>query len=166
MRAFLCEDLKGCTSRLFTRETFDHFLVRDASLQTFCRFTVEGRTDRDWYPKETLEEERIEDYTAWSSLRPVFFSLIRGSRLPRFFRITFRLPPEETEEFLKPFGFTETEAAASGLMMNVKYEAGKLSAVSAVSVSRFPPDKEMERAWDSQVQQWFRENGIAVRAEE
>ena len=104
MRAFQCEDLKTFTRELFTRERFDSFLVREASFVTFCRFSVDGKSERDWYTEEELEEERVEDYTSWGKLRPVCFQLIRGSRTPLKFQLSFRLPPAESERLAESCG--------------------------------------------------------------
>ncbi len=111
MRAFRAEDLRSFTQALFTKDSFDDFLLREAEFRTFCVFSVNGRSERDWYTEEELEEERIEEYTAWRKLRPLCFQLIRGKKIPGAFHITFRLSPAGAEGFLRELRQGEDRAA-------------------------------------------------------
>ena len=43
MVALRMEDLKGFTAGLFMGELFDGWLVREAEIVTFNRFTIDGR---------------------------------------------------------------------------------------------------------------------------
>ena len=165
MRAFQCEDLKTFTRELFTRERFDSFLVREASFVTFCRFSVDGKSERDWYTEEELEEERVEDYTSWGKLRPVCFQLIRGSRTPLKFQLSFRLPPAESERLAESCGITGTAAETAGFYVNIRFEEGKLRCFTAAALSQFFPDKRAERAWDDRVWEWFQRAGLSMREE-
>ena len=46
MVALRMEDLKGFTAGLFMGELFDGWLVREAEIVTFNRFTIDGRIRR------------------------------------------------------------------------------------------------------------------------
>ena len=164
MKAYKAEDLRSFTQALFTRDTFDRFLVLEAEFRTYCLFSVRGNTERGWYTDEELEAEQVEDYTSWRKLRPVSFSLIRGTRTPVSFRITFRLPPAEEEDLLRESSGGITSEELGGFFLNVKYEDGKLLCFTASSVRRFPPDRVLEEAWDSSAERFFREHGLAVSA--
>ena len=80
MKAYKAEDLRSFTQALFTRDSFDRFLVLEAEFRTCCLFSVRGNTERSWYTDEELEAEQVEDYTSWKKLRPVCFGLIRGRK--------------------------------------------------------------------------------------
>ena len=164
MKAYKAEDLRSFTQALFTRDSFDPFLVLEAEFRTYCLFSVRGNTERGWYTDEELETEQVEDYTSWKKLRPVCFSLIRGRKTPASFRITFRLPPAEEEELLQESSGGVRREELGGFFLNVKYEDGKLLCVSASSVNRFPPDRVLEEAWDRRAERFFREHGLAVSA--
>ena len=73
MVSFRIEDKKKFTSELFLGEMFDHFLVREASFTTFVTFAVDGRTRQSYYSEQELEAGQIEDYAAWSLLKPFGF---------------------------------------------------------------------------------------------
>lgn len=169
MRAFRAEDLRSFTQALFTKDSFDDFLLREAEFRTFCVFSVNGKSERDWYTEEELEEERIEEYTAWRKLRPLCFQLIRGKKIPGAFHITFRLSPAGAEGFLRELRQGEDRAAVApdadrigAFFLNLRFEAGALRCVSAAALNSFPPDRVTEDAWDNWVQAFFQENGIAV----
>ena len=90
MVALRIEDMKVFTKKLFIGETFDRFLVREASIVTFNSFTIDGRVRQGYYSEEELEAGKIENYSSWKTLRPFCFSLIKGSKLPESFAIIFK----------------------------------------------------------------------------
>ena len=59
MVAFEADDLKAFTAGLFMQDTFDGFLLQEASVTTFCTFSVDGRTSHGFFSDEELEEEKI-----------------------------------------------------------------------------------------------------------
>lgn len=162
MKAYKAEDLRISTQALFTRDTFDGFLLCDAQVKTFCTFSISGRTERSWYSDEELEAEKIENFAAWGKIRPFMFSLIRGSRIPESFRITLRLAPETAEQFLREAGRELPEEEAGGFFLNFRFEEGTLTCVSAASINLFPPDRVLEESFDRWTAEFFRSRGIAV----
>ncbi len=162
MKAYRAEDLRAFTQALFVGAVFDDFLVIEAEFRTFCTFSLRGNTERGWYTDEELEAERVEEYTSWKKLRPVCFGLIRGKRTPGSFRITLRLPPGKEESFLAEEAPSVRPEDLGGLFLNLRFEEGKLSCISAASMNVFPPVRSLETAWDRRTQEFFRTNGIAV----
>ena len=161
MKAYRAEDLRGATQALFTRDTFDEFLLSEAQVKTFCTFSVSGKTERGWYAEEELSRGEIGDSAPWRKIRPFLFSLIRGSRVPESFRITLKLAPAAAEQFLRESGETAGEKNG-GFFLNFRYEEGGLTCVSAASLSSFPPDRTLEEAFDRWTAEFFRSHGIAV----
>ena len=97
MVALKIEEQKAFTAGLFIGEIFDKFLVREAEIVTYNQFTIDGKVRQGYFSKEELEENRIEEYSSWKTLKPVCYSLIKGKRLPESFRIVFQCPhPPET----------------------------------------------------------------------
>lgn len=101
MVALRMEDLKGFTAGLFMGELFDGWLVREAEIVTFNRFTIDGRIRQGYYSDWELEQNRIKDLSSWKMIKPFCYSLIKGKKLPESFHITLQLPPAQTEDFLK-----------------------------------------------------------------
>ena len=153
-------DIKQFTKHLFIGDTFDWFLVREASIVTFNAFSIDGRIRQGYYSDEELEEGQIETCSSWGMLRPFCFSLIRGSKLPESFSIVFKLPPCQLERFLAERCSSWRPEQVDGLFLNIRYEDHALTCTSGVSLSQFSLDKTLEREWDDMVGQLLRKKGI------
>lgn len=82
MVALKVEDVRSFTSKLFVKEDFDRFLVKEINIITYNSFTIDGHVRQGYYTQEELEENRIEDFSSWKMLRPLCFSLIKGKNFP------------------------------------------------------------------------------------
>ena len=136
MVAMKIEDIRQFTTKLFLREVFDRFLVREAVIVTFNTFRMDGHIRKGYYTREELEEHPVEDLSAWSVLRPICFSLIRGKKLPESFQITLQLAPEDVEQFLKNNQLAFTPEQIQGLYLNIRYEEGTLHCITGTSLQR------------------------------
>ena len=83
MVALKVEDVRSFTSKLFVKEDFDRFLVKEINIITYNSFTIDGHVRQGYYTQEELEENRIEDFSSWKMLRPLCFSLIKGKKTSR-----------------------------------------------------------------------------------
>lgn len=160
MKGFRAEELRCFTKALFVGTCFDSFLLQEARFSTFCTISIDGASERAWYTDEELEEERVEEYVAWKKLRPLCFGLIRGKKIPRSFRLTLRLPPEEAEKLLPP-GRDGGESGGS-FFLNLRFEKSELHCVSLASFQSFPPDRAAEERWDAWLRDFFQKNRLAV----
>ena len=139
MIALKIEDLKSFTAQLFVGETFDGWLVREASIVTFNSFTIDGHIRQGYYSEEELEANRVEEFSSWKMLRPICYSLIKGKRLPESFQITLQLSPEENEKFLR----------------RVKPDF-PVEQLAALYLKVFTLDKQIEHEWDDTVRRYFK----------
>lgn len=154
------EDVKTFTSLLFVRETFDRYLVREAQIVTFNSFTIDGRVRHGYYTDVELEENRIEEYSAWKTLRPVCFSLIKGKKLPGSFQIVLQLCPADVEQFLRECQLGFRVEQIKGLYLNIRYEDGNLRCVTGTSIDFFTLDKSLDMEWDEAVRLFFKDHSI------
>ncbi len=156
MIALKIEDTKSFTAQLFMGETFDNWLVREATIVTFNSFHIDGRIHQGYYSEEELESNHIEELSSWKTLRPFCYQLIKGKRLPESFQITMQLTPRENEKFLqrvKP-DFPSEQLAA--LYLNIRYDNHVLSCVTGTSLKVFTLDKQIEHEWDETVRKYFK----------
>lgn len=160
MVALKMEDLKGFTSKLFVGDTFDGWLVREASVTTFNTFTIDGRVRHGYYTDVELEENKIEEFSAWKAIRPICFTLIKGKKLPGSFQITLQLPPDAVERFLTGTGLDYRTDQVGGLYLNIRYEEGILHCVTGTSLKIFTLDKQLEIEWDEAVKRFLKKNLI------
>ena len=162
MKALKAEDLRAFTQALFLGTVFDRFLLREAEFRTFCTFSVNGAVENGWYSEEELESERVEEYTSWEKLRPLCFSLIRGKRTPIAFRLDMKLTPGDAEKLVGSV-HPGSRDDSGGFFLNLRFEDGALTVISACAQNTFPPDRALEHAWDEWVQAFFRHHGLAFR---
>lgn len=160
MVALQISDIKAFTKKLFLGETFDWFLVKEATIVTFNTFTIDGAVRHGYYSDEELEAGRIEQYSAWKVLRPFCFSLIKGNKLPESFSIILRLPPDQTERFLKERCASWTPEQVGGLYLNIRYEEHVLSCITGVALNQFTMDKTLEREWDDMIRAFLKKQQI------
>ena len=80
MIALKVEDVKTFTSKLFLKEDFDSFLVKEVNIVTYNNFSIDGHIRQGYYTDEELEENQIEFFSSWKVLRPVCFSLTKSCR--------------------------------------------------------------------------------------
>ena len=65
-------------SGLFSRNTFDSFLLAEGTLQTAVTWTVDGKVQKDFFEKEIRDDPALlpYDHVAWSEIRPSLRELI------------------------------------------------------------------------------------------
>lgn len=161
MVALKIEDAKAFTNGLFVGNLFDAFLLREAEITTYNRFTIDGRISRGYYSEEERAEKGLEDYSFWSTIRPICFSLVKGKRLPESFRLVFQLDREKTAAFINSRVAGIQPEQVNGLYINVHFENKELKCVSGTSLKIFTLDKILENEWDEWVKRFLKENKVA-----
>lgn len=160
MVALKIEEQKNFTAGLFLGELFDRFLVREVNITTFNSFTIDGRVCQGYYSDEELEQNQIEEFSAWKTIKPFCFSLIKGKRLPESFRIVFLLSPNGKEKFVESRVPGLQPDAVGGLYLNVHYDNNEMTVITGTSMNLFTLDKTLEREWDESVKQFLKRHGI------
>ena len=160
MIALTLPELKTATSCIFTKKTFDYFLVKEITIATSNTFHVDGRLHPDYYTDEEKELLRDPVYADWKSLRPFCFQLIKGKKLPQSFRLVFQLSASNIEKFLNQYHLTCQVSDIGGLYLHFRYENHILSVVSGTSLNFFTLDKVVDTAWDEMVKRILKQAGI------
>lgn len=160
MIALKVEDVRTFTSKLFIKEDFDRFLVKEIEIVTYNRFTIDGHIRQGYFGEEELQERRIEEFSSWKMLRPLCFDLIKGKKLPGSFRIVLQLGPGDVEAFARTSGAGFSQNQIQGLYLNIRYEEGSLYCVTGTSLNVFTLDKTLETEWDRSVEQFMGEHEI------
>ena len=73
MTAFQIEDIRGFTSQLFVKETFDSFLLKEAKVVTYNSFSIDGRIRHGFFTEEEREENRKEKNPYGRPTGPISF---------------------------------------------------------------------------------------------
>jgi len=166
MTALQVEDIRLFTQSLFIGTMFDGFLMKEADIITFNAFHIDGRVRPGYYTEEELEEKKIGALSAWKTVKPVCFSLIKGKKLPESFQIVLQLGKEQEEQFVQQRQLGIQAEQIGGLFLNIRYEAGKLYCVTGISIPFFTLDKSLDTEWDEAVKLFFKEKKIPYSAGE
>lgn len=160
MVALKVEDVRAFTSKLFVKEDFDRFLVKEIHIVTFNSFTIDGHINQGYYSDEEVKEDGALPFSTWKMLKPICFSLVKGKKLPVSFRIILSLAPGDVEKFACGLGTGISPDQIQGLYLNIRYEDGALYCVTGTSVDFFTLDKTLETEWDNTVKNLMRSHGI------
>lgn len=160
MVALKVEDVKTFTSKLFVKEDFDGFLVKEINIATFNSFTIDGHIRQGYYSQEEMQENHIGDFSSWKILKPICFSLIKGRKLPGSFHIVLMLPSTDVDKFASNSGTGINGEQIQGLYLNIRYEDGALYCITGTSLNFFTLDKTLETEWDKAVKHFMRSHEI------
>lgn len=157
MIAITIKNLKNFMNHLLISDTFDHFLVSEATITTFASFTIDGTLHPDFYEPEKAEELRSleQKQIFWSDIRPYCFSIIKGRRTPLSFRIILQLPKEEVEALVAKSGMSIASKDVSGLFLNCQFNGETLTLTTGSSLRLFTMDKSLDHAFDKRIQEFL-----------
>lgn len=155
-------DIKDFMNKLLRTETFDHFLLQEASITGHISYLLDGHLDMNFYAKEELEELELTGlaFTPFSMVRTQCYDLIKGKRTPTSFRFVFLLSPQNLERTLAQTASGLTPADITAVYLNLKYQNKQLTATTGVSYRTFIPDKSFEYEWDALIKKFLKNNLI------
>ena len=104
MLALTILDIRPFMSAFLIGPLFDRFRLAEARITTFCTYSIDGRLERSFFggPDEeaaqpgTGEEDGMEVYVSWKTMKSHCFDMIRGRRTPLAFRFTLDFPSIRT----------------------------------------------------------------------
>ncbi len=162
MRSYQIQDIRDFMKKLLIADTFDTFLLSEASITTFATFQIDGSFHTDYLNSDETAQLGAEQsgYTLWRRIRPFFFELTKGKHTPLHFHIVFRLAPHNVAKLLAQSGLPFSEEDVTGLFLNIRYDGKELNCTSGTSLRFFSLDKSLEHAWDSMLEKFFRQKEI------
>lgn len=153
-------DIKKFMNCLLVKDTFDKFLLEEASITTYNTFTIDGHIQSDYYSTEEIDTLPDKTLSTWEAIKPYCFNLIKGNKLPLRFKIVLKASASYTEKVLNenPCGLLLKDVG--GLYINIRYDSHRsltgeetstasLDCISMASLNIFSMDKTLEKAWDN-----------------
>ncbi|MBR4025987.1 MAG: hypothetical protein IKJ01_00330 [Lachnospiraceae bacterium] len=155
-------EIKNFMNTLLRTETFDKFLLQEATITNAVTYTINGQLTKDFYTNEELKTLHLMDcrFLPFSMLRKNCFDLIKGKRTPHSFRFVFLLSPEHLKKTVTAIGSNYTTDDISAIYMNLKYENHTLHLTTGVSYRIFSMDKTLENEWDKMVMKFLKQHGL------
>ena len=158
MIALQITELKSFMGKLLATNTFDDFLLQEATLQMGIGYVIDGHINEAFYQNEEDRETERLPFITYSEVRGTLFDLIKGKRTPLGFQVLLQLPPKKCN-LLFPEGL-QTHLI-KGLVMNIRYDGSKALVTSGISYSSFSLDKAPELIWDEAMMTFLRSAGIS-----
>lgn len=150
-------DIKGFTSLLLVKDTFEQMELWEGTIKTHSAFIIDGTKNMPYFTD--TDEEPESSYNTWERLRPVCYEIIKGRHLPTYFKFVFRLDEKRTADIVSQTpGFKPEDV--TGLFLNIKYENNTLSLTTGTSLSFFTLDKSLEQTFDRFVCSFLTEHAI------
>lgn len=163
MIALNLSEIKDFMNKLLCTDTFDNFLLREATISGSCMWDVDGNINVDFFSAEELAEHGLEglSYMPFSHVRTQCFDLIKGKRTPSYFKFVFLLSPANLARTLEQTHSSFTPDDITGMFINLKFQQGKLLLTTGISYRIFSVDKSLEQEWDSLVKRFLKNHEIA-----
>ena len=157
MISYSVEDVKLFMNHLLRSPLFDDWELREAKLNTLCRYTINGSINTAFLSDEE-KESREHSYLLWEEIRTNMNHLIKGKRPPSLFHVVLAYPLSKIQDI-------QTDAIES-LLLNIHFENGILTLITGTSLKTFSMDRSYEQFWDQFVPQFFSQNGILIQKSE
>ena len=153
MIALKITNVKQFMGKLLVSEAFDSFLLEEASISTYNTFLIDGHQNRDFYTSEEWDDKEIRpfDFTTWKQIRPICYSLIKGTKTPSAFKFILHLMPDYLASILKEQDTTVTPQQIKALVLTVKYDGTTLTLITGTAFHTFIMDKSVDVLWDNAV---------------
>ena len=156
-------EVKPFMAKLLANTIFDPFLLRDMEIQTLTNFHVTGQFNETFFTKEELEERGENQFILWSDIKPIAFSIIKGTKTPLSLKIVFQLPKDRSEDLIGKLSGKLRMEDIGGLYLNIRFEKGELHIITGTAIKTFTLDKTLEQEWDMEVKNLLKQQGIGFQ---
>lgn len=162
MIALQLVDIKDFMNKLLGTDLFDHFLLPEATINTYVNHTIDGHLNPDFFHPEDEQYDLLSQTAIcpFSLLRPTCFQLIKGTHTPLAFKFVFQLSPENQKRTIEKSGCNFKPEDISGMFLNIKFQDQKLTCTTGISYKIFSMDKSLEQEWDRLIRVFFKNNKI------
>ena len=159
MIALQITELKPFMARLLGSNTFDDFLIQEATLQMGISYVIDGHINEAFYQTgdETDVRKDMLPFISYGEVRSTLFDLIKGKRTPLGFQVVLQLSPKRCA-MLFPAGLDAH--LIKGLLMNIRFDGSRAMITSGISYFSFSLDKAPELIWDEALMNFLKNAGI------
>ncbi|MCF0145198.1 MAG: hypothetical protein HUJ73_01285 [Eubacterium sp.] len=150
--------IKDFMNKLLLTDTFDRFLVSEASITTFTTFHIDGQLHREFFDEEKAEDPQVtcRSLVSWGEIRNFCLSVIKGKRSPISFKLIFQLPAAEMDLLLARAGTSMQQEDIFGVFFNCQFHNDTLTITTGTSLRVFTMDRSLDHAWDEMLSEFLR----------
>lgn len=162
MLAMQITAMKPFMNQLLAGDTFDIFLLEEATVSTANTYTINGHINVDFYPVSERTPDRIPyELQPWSELKGLCYNLIKGRHTPLYFKFVFQLKPEQTKALLEKENLKPALLPLKSLVLTIKYDGGKAVLTTGTSYETFVMDKTADVVWDRNLAKYLSMKNIS-----
>ncbi len=162
MTSYKVTDIRQCMNELLVKDTFDFFLLQEATVKTFAVFNIDGHRVDEFYSPEESETIEAEDFlVAYENLRSHIYDVIKGKKTPVGFQIILSLPKRIIRQIIESEELN-FDADSVSLVIIFRYVSSELTITTGISFREFIMDKSLESAFDKWVYTFLNATGINV----
>lgn len=152
-------DVKKFTKCIFIDSVFDNFCTWSVLIDTFNKFNIDGRINKEWYTSEE-RDTLVDDYSKWADIKKYAYEIIKGNRVPISFKVVLLLSKENTFNMLKKYSYQISMADVDGFFVNIIYENNEIHIITGISYKTFILDKTIDKEWDNSIKVFLNKNDI------
>lgn len=171
MTSYQITNKKDFMGKLLASDCFSSFLLKEAGIHSYVPFTIDGHINRDFFEHDKEEAELSSatdpqseyiqwEYIPWERIRPACFNLIKGKHAPTSFWFVLYLKPEAMEALFVKEELSLENLLIRNLILNIRFDNGKLCLTTAVDYSGFSMDRSGEQLWDLTVRKFLSKKEI------
>lgn len=162
MLALKISSMKVFMNHLLVADTFDNFLLEEATISTANVYQIDGHINKEFYATDELTEAQTipYDFSQWKDMKSLCFNLIKGKRTPLFFKFVLHLKPEQVSKLMAAGNSTVSSEEIKALVLTIKYDGTQAVLTTASAYHTFLMSKEPDVLWDKAIQQFLTRKGI------
>lgn len=162
MLALKISSTKSFMNHLLVADTFDNFLMAEATVSTAHTYQIDGHINKDFFSSEELTDvdSLLYDFSEWKDMKPLCFNLIKGKRTPLFFKFVLHLKPEAVGKLMAAGACSVSSEQIKALVLTIKYDSTQVVLTTGSAFQTFVMSKEPDTIWDKALQQFLARKGI------
>lgn len=154
MTVFQPLDTKSFMKSLLLSKDFDTFVLVEAIINANIRTIFEGTLNKDF------QTDQDEKFIAFSEVKPLIVSLIKGKKTPAFLKIVLAISNSDMKTFVEENEESFHSSYPSALFLNIRFENGSLSVTSGSGTTDFDKEKMVDKTWDSYLRKFLTDKGL------
>lgn len=161
MLALQITNTKNFMAGLLTGDSFDAFLLAEATVSTAHTYTIDGHVNKDFFTSEEQADPQIcpYDFSPWQEMKGLLFQLIKGKRTPLYFKFVLHLKPELVSKLLAQEHCSLPTQQIKALVLTIKYDGSHAILTTGTAYHTFVMSKEPDEIWDKALTEYlFRKN--------
>lgn len=155
MIALHITSMKQFMNQLLIADTFDSFLLEEATISTANTFTIDGHINKEFFSDEELTSAEVQEFRPWSEVKSLCFDLIKGKRTPLFFRFVLHLKPSSVAALLEKENCDVDASQVKAFVLTIRYDGSKAVLTTGTAFHTFLLSKEPDAIWDKALQQFL-----------